>query len=227
MNSGQTTERGSRCVVIGGAPIDDYARIRSYLREYDYLIYCDSGLRHMDGLGAPPDLIVADFDSYDDPHLETETITLPVAKDYTDTAYAVKEALSRGYTDFLLLGVLGARLDHTLVNVYILFDLDTRGCSAAAIDDYSEMEVISARTGPDGSIVPGIAHVEDRYPFFSLINMTGVARGITIRGAKFPVEDAEITSDYQYGTSNEVLPGETAEITIREGRLLVIKDITG
>ena len=55
--------------------------------------------------------------------------------------------------------------------------------------------------------------------------MTGKAKGITITGAKFPVEDAEITSEYQYATSNEVLPGQTAEISIRDGRLLVIRDI--
>lgn len=215
----------SRCVIVGGAPVRDYERIRSYLRDDDYIIYCDSGLRHMEGLGATPSLIVADFDSHEDPHLDVETIILPVAKDDTDTMYAVKEAISRGYTDFLLTGVFGARMDHTLVNAYTLFYLDSRGFSAMAVDDYSEFEVISSRMGADGESVPGIAHIDDSYPFFSLVNMTGTARGISIRGAKFPLEDGEITSEYQYGASNEVLPGETAEVTVREGRLLVIKDI--
>lgn len=219
------TEQHTRCVIVGGAPVNDYERIRSYLRDDDYIIYCDSGLRHMEGLGRAPSLIVADFDSYDDPRLDIETIVLPVAKDDTDTVHAVREAVSRGYTDFLLIGVFGARLDHTLVNAYILFDLDTRGLSAMAVDDYSEFEVISAGADADGRCVPGVVHIEDSYPFFSLVNMTGTAKGITITGAKFPLEDGEITSDYQYATSNEVLPGQTAEITIREGRLLVIRDI--
>lgn len=210
-------DKQHRCVIIGGAPIAGYERISSYLREDDFCIYCDSGLRHMEGLGAEPSLIVADFDSYDDPHLDVETIVLPVAKDDTDTVHAVKVGLERGYTDFLLIGVFGARLDHTLVNVYILFDLDEKGCAAMAVDDYSEFEVLSAGRRDT-------AYVEDRYPFFSLINMTGIARGITIRNAKFPVCDAEIKSEYQYATSNEVLPGKTAEITIREGKVLLIKD---
>ena len=132
-----------RCVVVGGADIGDYARIRSYLRENDYVIYCDCGLRHSEGLGAQPSLIVGDFDSHDNPHLEIETIVLPVAKDDTDTVYAVREGLRRGFTDFLLLGVCGARMDHTLVNAYILFDLESRGCTALAVDDYSEFSVIS------------------------------------------------------------------------------------
>ena len=78
-----------RCVIVGGAKIRDYERARSYLRGDDYVIYCDSGLSHMEGLGAKPSLIVGDFDSYDDPHLDVETITLPVAKDDTDTVYAM------------------------------------------------------------------------------------------------------------------------------------------
>ena len=141
---------------------------------------------------------------------------LPVAKDDTDTVYAVREGKKRGFRDFLFLGVFGARLDHTLVNAYILFDLDSCGCSAMAVDDYSEVSVIHAGQ---------TALIEERYPFFSLLNMTGTARGVTIRDAKFLLEDAEITSDYQYATSNEVLPGETASVSLREGRLLLIRDI--
>ena len=209
----------SRCVVVGGADIRDYDRIRSYLKKDDFIIFCDSGLKHMEKLGAEPSLIVGDFDSHEDPKLDIETITLPVEKDDTDTVYAVREGRKRGFRDFLLIGVFGARMDHTLVNTYILFDLDTRGCRAAAVDDYSEFEVISAT-----SSAPGRAYVDGRFSYFSLVNMTGVARGVTIRGAKFPLEDGEITSDYQYATSNEVLPGGTAEITVKEGRLLLIKD---
>ncbi len=216
----------NRCVIIGGANIGNYPRIRSYLREDDYVIYCDCGLKHREQLDREPSLIVGDFDSYNNPESDVETIVLPVAKDDTDTVYAVREGIRRGFRDFLLAGVFGERLDHTLVNAYILFDLDKRGCTAMAVDDYSEMSVISAKDDSSSfGRVPGKALVEDRYPFFSLLNMTGIAKGVTIRGAKFPLEDGEITSEYQYATSNEVLPGETAEITVREGRLLLIKDV--
>ena len=59
--------------------------------------------------------------------------------------------------------------------------------------------------------------------WFSLLNMSGTAKGITIRGAKYPLTDGEITSEYQYGISNEVLPGETVRVSVREGRLLLVK----
>ena len=76
---------------------------------------------------------MGDFDSYENPDLETETIVLPCEKDDTDTAFAVKEALKRGFQDFLLVGVIGERLDHTLGNVSLLLMLDTQGKHAAAV----------------------------------------------------------------------------------------------
>ena len=205
-----------RCVIIGGASIGDYGTVSAKLRQDDYMIYCDCGLRHMDGLGAEPDLIVGDFDSYSNPEYDTETIVLPCEKDDTDTVFAVKEALRRGFEDFLLVGVVGERLDHTLGNVSILLMLDSAGKRASIIDDYSEMEIVSDRCE-----MPCI--IDDSYVHFSLINISGTARGVTIRGAKYPLENAEITCEYQYGVSNEVLPGCTAEVSVGEGRLLLVK----
>lgn len=202
-----------RCVVIGGADIGRYDRIRSYLRADDFYICCDSGLKHREGLGIVPDLIVGDFDSYEDPHLEAETITLPCEKDDTDTVFAVKEALARGFHEFLLVGVIGERLDHTLGNVSLLLMLDTRGKAAMAVDDYSEMEIVSN--------IP--AQIGGRYAFFSLLNISGTAQGITIKNARYPLDGEEITCEYQYGISNEVLPGMTAEVSVQRGRLLLIK----
>ena len=189
-----------RCVIVGGADINNYSYIRNCLREDDYIIFCDSGLKHMDALQVIPGLIVGDFDSHE--------------KDDTDTVFAVKEALKRGFDDFLLIGVVGARLDHTLGNVSILLYLDSLGKKGIIIDDYSEMEIISNKP----------AYIEDSYAFFSLLNVTGTAKGITIENAKYPLENAEITCEYQYGISNEVLPGRRAKVTVLEGKLLLIKD---
>ncbi len=202
-----------RCVIIGGADIGRYDRVRGYLRKDDFYICCDSGLKHRGGLGIVPDLIVGDFDSHENPHLDVETIVLPCEKDDTDTVFAVKEALKRGFEEFLLVGVIGGRLDHTLGNVSILLMLDTQGKTAVAVDDFSELEIVSDRP----------ARIEDRYSYFSLLNISGTARDVTIQNAKYPLDGAEITCEYQYGVSNEVLPGETAVVTVGRGRLLLIK----
>ena len=202
-----------RCVIIGGADIGRYRRIRAHLQRDDFYICCDSGLKHREGLGIAPDLIVGDFDSHANPHLPVETLVLPREKDDTDTVFAAKEALARGFRQFLLLGVTGGRLDHTLGNLSLLLMLHAGGVPAVAQDDYSEMQIVA-----DKPVL-----VEDRYPFFSLLNISGLARGVTIRNAKYPLLNAEITCEYQYGISNEVLPGRTAEVSVRKGRLLLIK----
>ena len=212
-----------RCVIVGGANIGNYRKVRSHLRGSDFIVYCDSGLKHMERLGAAPSLIIGDWDSHADPQLDVETITLPVAKDDTDTVYAMREGLKRGFTKFLLIGAAGERLDHTLVNVYLLTALENRGSHGMLIDDYSEMELISSWTDEEGVNHPGTASVEEKYPFFSLVALEGDARGVTIRNAKFGLEGATIGPGYQYATSNEVMPGMTAEITVDEGRLLLIK----
>ena len=202
-----------RCVIVGAADINDYSRVKDRLRGDDFAIYCDGGLKHLNALGLRPGLIVGDFDSYEKPDLGAETIVLPTEKDDTDSVYAVKEALKRGYEEFLLTGVVGARLDHTIGNVSILLYLDALGKKAEIVDDYSVMEIVSAKP----------AFVDDSFAYFSLLNISGLARRICIKNAKYPLTDGEIKSEYQYGISNEVLPGRTAVVTVGEGRLLLVK----
>ena len=177
------------------------------------MVFCDSGLKHLEHLQAKPSLIVGDFDSHENPHLDVETIVLPCEKDDTDTVFAVKESIKRGFDDFLLIGVVGARLDHTLGNVSILLYLDSLGKKGCIIDDYSEMEIVSEKP----------TSITNDYSFFSLLNIIGCAKGITITGAKYPLADAEISCEYQYGISNEVLPGEEAIVSVKCGKLLLIK----
>lgn len=203
----------SRCVIVGGAEIKNYPLIRRYLKNDDFYIYCDSGLYHQKELDKAPNLIVGDFDSHPEPDSAIETIVLPCEKDDTDTVYAVKEALSRGYDEFLLIGVIGNRLDHSLGNVSVLFYLDAQGKKGTILDDYSEMELVS-----DTPVL-----VPDMFSYFSLLNISGTAKGVSIENAKYPLQNAEITCDYQYGISNEVLPNKTAKISVQTGTLLLVK----
>jgi len=211
-------ETKRRCLIVGGAPIEDYERVRHYIRRDDYVIYCDCGLKHREGLAVEPDLITGDFDSYEQPETEVETIVLPTEKDDTDTVYAVSEALRRGYDDYLLVGMTGRRLDHTLSNVYILLRLSELGKKAMIVDDYSEIEYI-----PEGKTI----EIDDSYAYFSLVAIDGKVSGVTIKDAKYELNDAEIQPYYQYAVSNEVIPGKTTKVTVRHGSLLLIRDMIG
>ncbi|NMA93739.1 MAG: thiamine diphosphokinase [Clostridiales bacterium] len=202
-----------RCVVVGGARISRPERIKKLFREDDFFIYCDSGLLHEAALGRAPNLIVGDFDSHEKPDTDIETIVLPREKDDTDTVFAVKEAIRRDFEEFLLVGVTGQRVDHSLGNICILLKLESLGLKGKIADDMSLIEVVSQRP----------AEVEDEWAFFSLINIDGSPRDISIKDAKYELSHAEISCEYQYAISNEPVKGKTARISVGHGRLLLIK----
>lgn len=202
-----------RCVIVAGAQIRNYPFVKERLRPDDFYIFCDSGLSHMSALGVAPNLIAGDFDSHENPNMPVETIILPREKDDTDSVYAVKEGIARGFDSFLLVGVVGGRLDHTIANVSILVMLHEQGKCGRIIDDYSVMEIVGSEP----------VFVADDCKFFSLLNITGMAEEINVSNAKYPLENGTIKCSYQYGTSNEVLPGKIARIVAGKGVLLLIR----
>ena len=201
-----------KCVIIGGAKITRLDRIKQYINNDDFVIACDSGINNSKLLGVLPNLIVGDFDSSDKPLTKIETITLPREKDDTDSIYAIKEAIKRGFKQIVLLGTVGERLDHSLANVYALKLMADEGVEGAIIDDYSVM-----------SLVDDSATVDSTFSYFSIIAIDGNLEDVCIKNAKFPLENGMITPSYQYAVSNEVLPGKTAEVKIGKGCALLIK----
>ena len=207
----------NRCVMISAGEIHDYERTRTFLREDDFFIFCDGGLSHAGGLGVKPDLVVGDFDSCEPDDLEwwkerCEIVRLPREKDDTDTLFAVKLALERGFSDFLLLGAMGGRFDHALGNVSILLYLHRLGKHSVLLDDYSEMQIVGSEP----------VYIEDKCSYFSVLTVAGDVSGVNIKNAKYPLENASLSADFQLGISNEVLPGKVAEVSVEQGRVLVV-----
>ena len=206
-----------RCVIVSAGEIYNYERARAFLHEDDYFIFCDAGLSHAGGLGVKPDVVVGDFDSCEPGDLEwwkerSEIIQLPCEKDDTDTLFAVKLAVERGYCDFVLLGAMGGRFDHALGNVSILLYLNGLGKRAVLIDDFSVMQIAGKEP----------FFIEDSCSYFSVLTVAGDVDGVYIKNAKYPLENATLTCDFQLGISNEVLPGKVAEVSVESGRVLVV-----
>ncbi len=207
----------SRCVVVAAGQICDYERAKSCLQPDDYFIFCDGGLAHADGLCVKPDIIVGDFDSCASEALarwkdSCEIVQLPREKDDTDTLFAVKLALERGFDDFLLLGAMGGRFDHALGNVSILLYLDGLGKKAVLLDDYSVMQIVGKEP----------FFIDDKCSYFSVLTVAGDVSDVNIKNAKYPLENAKLSADFQLGISNEVLPGKVAEVSVEQGRVLVV-----
>ena len=158
-------------------------------------------------------MIIGDFDSHEKVDTGSEIITLPEMKDDTDSLSGVKLALKRGFKDFLLLGMTGRRMDHTLCNLYLLSYIKSHHGRALIVDDWSEMEVVEKEE----------VFISDSYAYFSLIAWKGKCEGVNIENALYPLSSAVIEPEYQYGISNEPLKGGS-RVWVEKGALLLIKD---
>lgn len=200
----------ARCVVVLGGDIRDYGRIKSFLKDDDYFIFCDRGLVHREALGVKCALLVGDFDSISPP-LDIETIVYPREKDDTDALCGIKEGIRRGFRNFLIIGAFGGRIDHELGNIYLLDYLDEKNIPGRILNENSYIEVVS--TTPK-TVMKGVK-------YFSLIAFSGPAGGVSIEGAKYNLVAQTIEPHFQYGISNEV-EEERAVIRVDKGKLLLI-----
>ncbi|MBQ3093558.1 MAG: thiamine diphosphokinase [Clostridia bacterium] len=201
----------NRAVIIGAAPFDDAAYLAAYLREDDVFIAADGGQRLLQAMGKTPHRIIGDFDSSRQP-TDAPCTVLPVRKDDTDVLAALRLALDDGYREFLLLGCLGGRFDHTLANVFLLQFLQCRGAHGILVDENHEISLLSAGEHT--------VHHKDGYGF-SLFPYGGNADGVTIKDALYTTEKATFDTAFPIGVSNGFI-GKPAHVCIESGHLLLV-----
>ena len=91
----------ARCVILSACPVSP--ALAGLLREDDFIIACDAGYRNCAPLHCKPHVIVGDFDTAPCPQQEDdEIVVLPHVKDDTDTEYAAKLAVQKGFDEVLL-----------------------------------------------------------------------------------------------------------------------------
>lgn len=176
----------------------------------DLVIAADGGYAHMGGI--KPDLVVGDFDSLGYVPADEQVVRHPAEKDDTDTMLAARIGVERGYRAFMLLGGVGGRLDHTLANIQTLAFLRENGARAALIGEgetivFLQNESLSLRAGLSGIV--------------SVFSYGAVAYGVYERGLAYALTDATLTDTNPLGVSN-AFTGEPADISVREGRLVVL-----
>lgn len=203
----------ARCVIIGAGEMNpDFLPGFSW-RENDYIICADGGLYHAQQAGVRPDLLIGDQDSFVEGFPQgIPALTCRPEKDDSDMMLAVKEGISRGYKDFVLLGATGGRFDHTLANLQtIAYGLE-QGVFVMIADENNMITMLR-----DGSVF--MPRMEGYY--LSIFSYTPCCEGITLTGVKYPLQKARLTNWTTLGLSNEIL-AETAQITVEKGTLVVV-----
>ena len=211
-----------RYVIISGGHIDDcFALEWLEKNKYDCMIAADSGMNFLYRNGIVPNVIAGDFDSVEDESLdefsgleEVEVLRLNPIKDDTDTEFVIREAIRRGAKEISILGATGTRLDHVLANIHLLRIGLEEGVAITLVDKHNRIRMIQDSVE--------IRKDEQFGDYISILPVNGDAKGVTLEGMKYPLQDADVKSFSSLGVSNEIT-ADKARISVKEGILLVIE----
>ena len=197
------------CYLVGAGDFNNEIS----LFEGDMIIAADGGYDALAERGYTPDLVIGDLDSVrkDIPE-DTRVLKFPKEKDETDMFLAYLAGARRGYTEFVILGGVGGRLDHTLANLSLLLYAKEKGHNVTVIDG----DTIALCIKDESITLTGECGA-----YLSVFAIGGNAYSVSIKGAKYEVEDVTLTPDFPLGVSNEFTDTE-ARIAVEEGALLII-----
>lgn len=200
------------CVIIAAMKQNNLETILSdeCLPDGYMLIAADNGYQHLNGRRTQ--YVVGDFDSLGFVPENETIIQHPVRKDDTDMMLAVKTGFANGKKNFVLLGGIGGRLDHTIANLNTLAYIKEQGGNAVLIGDNESVFLIQNESVCFDKITEGT---------ISVFSYGDFAEHITIRGLSYEVYDICLSNTFPLGVSNEFV-GKACEIKVGNGSLLIL-----
>lgn len=208
-----------KVIIFANGPMKIPGPYTALVDEADLIICADGGARHCLTLGITPDLVVGDLDSLKPSEIEAVEAKgarierHPRRKDSTDLELSIKAAISNGAEQITILGGLGGRLDMTFGNVLLLAEKSLEKIEISFVDG---RETVFLIRGGKTRTVQG-----KKGDTLSLIPIESEAKGITLSGLEYPLNDETIGLGFARGISN-VMMGNEAGITLRNGILLVV-----
>lgn len=211
-------------LIFANGDIDDGAMVERALADAGsdaLVIAADGGARVAQHYGVRVHTVIGDMDSLSAEEIDalqaqgTVILRHPAEKDETDLELALMHAVQRGATWLRVIGATGGRLDQSISNIYLLAlpILEGRDIKLVA----GKQAVWLARAGKT-EIVGAAGDT------ISLIPLNGTARGVRTESLYYPLRDEDLFFGPARGVSN-VMNGEAAAVTLREGVLLVVHTI--
>lgn len=211
--------KNGRCIVIGAGDLT-VGNIR--VLEDDLVIAVDGGLNYCPVLELEPDLILGDFDSVGEEQKEAllelqrqipdRVISLKPEKDDTDMLAALKLGLEYGYTNFNIYAATGGRLEHTFANIQCLLYLKNHDAVGYIMDGNGMIFVMQNEEVRFKDTLEG---------YLSIFALGKSAKGVTIKGMKYELNQETLTNDFPIGISNEFI-GKEALVRVEDGELVGI-----
>ncbi|MDE6723712.1 MAG: thiamine diphosphokinase [Eubacterium sp.] len=202
----------TKCIIVSGAPDDDFDFLKEKLNDESYIIAADSGYLKCIKVGAVPDLIIGDFDSSPLPEMDTEIMKLPAEKDDTDTFFCVKKAIGLGFKEIEILCAIGNRADHNYSNMLCLEHCRRNGVKCSIVNRRNKLQLVDNEIMIDDS----------EYQYFSLFAFLGDVFGLSIKGAYYELDHVDLKPYEQYAQSN-CFKEEPVKISVKKGTILLIQ----
>lgn len=200
-------------LIFGSIPCKTWDHLAPYRDRGRVVIAADGGILCARDGGFVPQVYVGDNDSGGGPEAGLVTVELPVEKDLTDLQAAYEWAKGQGMDDIVFTACSGGRLDHHISAMGLLETAARDGIKASLVDERNEVEFLL----PDEYVF------EDKgYRYFSLIPVDAVLTGVSIEGAKYPLENAEVHRGDSLTVSNEFV-AERIKITVGTGCCFFIR----
>lgn len=149
-----------KCALIlaNGTPPSKALLLRE-AEKADLIICCDGAAEYAAAHGVRPDMLLGDFDSLGEDRAaelargwDAEKQDFPVKKDKSDTQLAVEAALLADCSYLTLLGALGGRFDHALMNVQLLVLCKQNGAEGVIIDEQNEIYATCTHRFVEGNV---------------------------------------------------------------------------
>ncbi len=209
-------------VIISGGELDETFALSVLSKMQGWsIIAADKGMEFLFRYDITPDYIVGDFDSVDQKavgYYKHET-KVPIreynpVKDASDTEIALRLAISMGAEKIVILGATGGRIDHLWANVQTLAIALKAGVQAQILDTQNRIQLLGKSKVLKKDKAFG--------PYFSVFPLGQEVQGLTIRGAKYPLENHTLTPYDSLCVSNQFQEDEV-EIQFSSGIIILME----
>lgn len=205
-----------KAIIIGASKILDSSFLDE--RKDAFLVAADGGYLECLKHNIEPDILIGDFDTldYDRKKQPKSLIRLSPIKDDTDTFYAVKLLLEKGFDEIHLYGCLGGKIEHTIGNIQILSYLKDRKINAYlhSEDDRTVLFMLEDEN---------FTFKKRKEGMLSVFSYNEKAENVTIKNLKYNIENTVLTSSIPLGISNEFIDeNKNGFISVGKGKLLII-----
>ena len=205
----------SRAVIITSY-IENEINIKEYLHPEDYVICTDGGYDIALSQNISPDILLGDFDSIKCELPENiEIKSFQPEKDYTDLDLAMRTAVESGFSELEIFGGIGGRLDHTVSNLQLIYHYNDFFEKLIMLDGMNKCFILDSKK-LSNFVIP-----REKNSYLSVFSLSEESVGVSISGAKYPLQNHTLTRNFPLGVSNEFKQKNTV-ISIKDGILLIV-----